>query len=173
MNNEIRIALTNLGQYNEGKLNFVWLALPATEDEITKALEAIDIDGERYEEYFITDYEAPFKIGEYDNLDGLNEIAEAYDDLDEDERAVVEAYMENLYDDFEEAVGAVTSGEYRIWYGCDDMEDVAIEMVNEGYFGGVPEGSLSTYIDYKAIGRDLRLEGDFFETAQGIIEFYS
>ena len=30
----LRVALTNLGKYNEGELIFKWLDLPATEEEI-------------------------------------------------------------------------------------------------------------------------------------------
>lgn len=78
----IRIALTNLGKYNEGELVYTWLDLPATEDEINEALEAIGIDGVEYEEYFITDYEAPFSIYEYSSLGRLNELAKILSDAD-------------------------------------------------------------------------------------------
>lgn len=79
---KISVALTNLGKYNEGELVFERLELPATPAEISETLQAIGIDGVRYEEYFISDYEAPFEIGEYDNLDRLNEIAETLAALD-------------------------------------------------------------------------------------------
>jgi len=72
---EIKIALTNLGKYNEGSLVYEWLELPATQEEINETLEAIGIN-EEYEEFFISDYEAPFQIGEYASINKLNEIAE-------------------------------------------------------------------------------------------------
>lgn len=95
----IKVALTNLGQYNEGHLNYVWLDLPATEEEIEEAMKEIGIgskrwDGGEYEEYFISDYEAPFSIGEYsdvwqlsdslsdlDNAGLLDDIINLYEDM--------------------------------------------------------------------------------------------
>ena len=46
---EMRIALTNLGMYNEGTLNYIWLDLPATAEEIEAAKNEININ-ECYEE---------------------------------------------------------------------------------------------------------------------------
>lgn len=50
--------VTNLGKYNEGELVGKWLDFPTTQKEINKVLHEIGIDGIRYEEIFITDYEA-------------------------------------------------------------------------------------------------------------------
>lgn len=90
---DIKIAITNLGAYNEGRLLFEWLTLPYTDDDLNKALESIGIDGEQYEEYFITDYEAPFNIGEYANIARLNEVAEALEHIEipEDYRGIYDA----------------------------------------------------------------------------------
>jgi len=74
---EIRIALTNLGKYNEGKLTYAWLSLPATDEEIAESLREINVaPNTEYEEHFISEYEAPFEIGEYESINTLNEIAE-------------------------------------------------------------------------------------------------
>lgn len=78
----IKIALTNLGKYNEGELVYTWLELPATQAEIDEAFEIIGVDFEEYEEYFISDYEAPFSIYEYSNLTRLNELAERLTNAD-------------------------------------------------------------------------------------------
>lgn len=78
----IRVALTNLGKYNEGELVYTWLELPATQSEIDEAFEIIGVDFEEYEEYFISDYEAPFSIYEYSNLTRLNELAERLTNAD-------------------------------------------------------------------------------------------
>src|SRR5699024_1531006 len=77
-----KVALTNLGKYNEGELAFKWMNLPYTDEEFQETLEAIGIDGENYEEYFISDYEAPFHIGEYENLEKLNDIADELENVD-------------------------------------------------------------------------------------------
>ena len=52
----LKIFLTNLGKYNEGELLGEWLELPATKEEIKKSCDRIGIN-ERYEEWFITDFE--------------------------------------------------------------------------------------------------------------------
>jgi hypothetical protein len=78
----IRIALTNLGKYNEGELLYTWLDLPATDEEISEAFEEIQVaPNTRYEEHFISDYEAPFEIGEYANIERLNEVAEVLENV--------------------------------------------------------------------------------------------
>lgn len=90
----IKIALTNLGKYNEGELVYTWLELPATTDEIGEAFEEIGVaPNTEYEEHFISDYEAPFEIEEYANLAKLNEVAEVLEGLD-----IPEAIFDGSYD---------------------------------------------------------------------------
>jgi len=92
----IKIALTNLGKYNEGNLIYKWVELPATEEELKAAMDAIGIN-EEYEEFFITDSETDIeglKIGEYENLDNLNELAEELENLTDDELEIVSAILE-------------------------------------------------------------------------------
>lgn len=82
----IKVALTNLGKYNEGELDFVWLRLPATDEEIANAFEAIEVaDDTQYEEYFISDYEAPIgiNIDQHTDLEAVNEMAEKLEGIDE------------------------------------------------------------------------------------------
>lgn len=50
--------VTNLGKYTEGELVGKWLDFPTTQTKINTVLKEIGIDGIRYEEIFITDYEA-------------------------------------------------------------------------------------------------------------------
>ncbi|WP_179289045.1 antirestriction protein ArdA [Bacillus sp. 7894-2] len=81
----IKIALTNLGKYNEGELVYKWVELPADEADIQDAFNVIGVhDGTEYEEYFVSDYEAPLgiKIQEYSNVWELNELAEALENIE-------------------------------------------------------------------------------------------
>lgn len=162
------IALTNLGQYNEGILNFKWLSLPASEDEINETLKEIGIDGERYEEYFITDFESDFfSIGEYENLEHLNELAEQIDDLDDYQKEIVSALMDCYTNDIEEAISLVD--DCYLYSDCNDFTDLAYQLVDEmGLLDGVPE-TLKNYFDYEAYGRDLSFE-NFYNTDFGILE---
>jgi antirestriction protein len=165
----LKVALTNLGKYNEGELVYQWLELPATDEEIVRAMWAIGMDGEEYEEYFISDYETDIEgleVGEYENLDELNSLVERYEDLGEYDQEAVQAIMEAEGYNFEESLDKVEQG-YFTFYSGQSLEDVAYEMVDEGLFGDIAD-NLKNYIDYEAIARDIRLDG-YSETKYGVI----
>lgn len=165
----MNIALTNLGKYNEGELIYKWVELPATEEEIEAAKKKIGIN-EYYEEWFITDYECDYmQIGEYDNIDELNEIAEALDDLDEDEAIIVKALLDDGYD-LEEALNK--KDDCRLW-DTTDMSDIAYDYYYECYApnNNIPD-FIERYLDFDAMGRDMRLEGTFIEYDGYTIEVY-
>lgn len=157
----MKIFLTNLGKYNEGELIGEWVELPVSQEELQKVFERIGIN-EEYEEYFITDYECDlYEVGEYENLDTLNEIAERIEELDEEESKVVKALMSDLGYTLDEAIGKVNSGDYRIYYDCADMADVAYQVVEEcGYLDNVPD-DVARYFDYESFGRKLEREGNY------------
>ncbi len=163
---DIKIFLTNLGKYNEGELVGEWIDLPV-DDDFEQAFEDIGIsdepdeNGNYYEEYFITDYEAPFSIGEYDDIYELNELAEELEDLDVDED-IFEAISQECSDE-REALDIVANGDYYV-YNCDSMEDVARELFGDSINNiSNPEN----YFDYESFGRDLDLSGFFTELAEG------
>lgn len=164
----INIYLTNLGKYNEGELVGGWVKLPATEEELEVVFERIGIN-EEYEEYFITDYECDIdglEIGEYDSIDDLNELAETLENMDESELEVVGVMLKDGCD-FNEAIEMTENGDYRIYYNCNDMTDVAYQVVEEcGYLNGAPD-TVARYFDYEAYGRDLDIEGKYYMTDSG------
>lgn len=157
----MNIYLTNLGKYNEGQLIGEWVELPVSKEELQKVFERIGIN-EEYEEYFITDYECDFyEVGEYENIDTLNGIAERIEELDEEESTIVKALMSDLGYTLDEAIEKVNSGDYRIYSDCDSMTDIAYQVVEEcGYLNNVPD-TVARYFDYEAFGRDLGIEGTF------------
>lgn len=176
----IKVYITNLGKYNEGYLIGEWLELPATENEIADVLERIGIseepdeNGNYYEETFITDYETDIEgltVGEYDNLDELNDIAEQTDGLQDYELIALQAFLEEGYS-IENALEAIADGEYAIYSNCHDMTDVAYEVVGElDYLHGVPE-NIARYFDYESFGRDLDFEGTYVFIGSDCVEIY-
>lgn len=174
----LRIYLTNLGKYNEGQLIGEWVDLPCTDDELEAVKKRIGIsdepdeNGNYYEEWFITDYESDIEgvtVGEYDNLDELNEFAEELDNLDIDQQQAIKAFLEDG-STFNEALEGVQDGNYRIYYGCDTMEEVAMEVVEEcGMLENVPE-NVARYFNYEAFGRDLDLEGKYYNIDGDMVE---
>ena len=176
----LRIYLTNLGKYNEGQLIGEWVELPCTDEELEAVKERIGIsdepdeNGTYYEEWFITDYETDIqglKVGEYDYLDELNELAEELENLDESQQQALKAFLEDG-SAFDEALEGVQNNNFTIYSGCDDMEDVAMEVVEEcGYLNGVPE-NVARYFDYEAFGRDLDLEGKYYNIDGDMVEIW-
>lgn len=167
----LRIYLTNLGKYNEGELVGEWVDLPVSEEELEKVFERIGIN-EEYEEFFITDYETDIDgvtVGEYDNLEELNELAEELEEVGEAEKKAIQAMLLDGYE-FNEALEKANNGDFTIYYDCDNMTDVAYEVVEQcGYLQNVPE-QVSRYFDYEAFGRDLDIEGKFYNIDGDMVE---
>lgn len=169
----MNIYLTNLGKYNEGELIGEWVELPVSQEELQEVFKRIGIN-EEYEEYFITDYECDFyEVGEYENIDTLNEIAERLDELNETESKIVKSMMSECGYTLDEAIEKVNNGDYMIYSDCNDMTDVAYQVVeNCGYLDNVPE-TVSRYFDYESFGRDLGIEGTYIFTDDNeAIEIY-
>ena len=157
----MNIYITNLGKYNEGFLIGEWVELPVSDEELKEVLKRIGIN-EKYEEYFITDYECDFmEIGEYDSINTLNEIAEKIDELNKEEQKIVKALISEQIYTVDEAIEKVNDCDYMMYYDCENMTDVAYQVVeiNE-YLNNVPD-NVARYFDYKAFGRDLQLENTF------------
>lgn len=118
--------------------------------------------GESYEEYFITDYDLPFDIGEYDFPLAITEKYIELSDYFEYPREVVKVIAENL--------------------GCEiniieldndilgsDEEKLGYALVDKGYFE--ISDNLINYIDYEAIGRDYLINSSGEIKERCLIEF--
>lgn len=160
---EYWIYLTNLKAYNEGYLVGVYLHFPFSDEELEGAYkqilvgsEFVDEFGYSYEEYFISDYDMPFQVGEYSFP---QELSEKYESL-----RVYEDYPRNIIE-----VIAEYEGCRPIIYELDDNvmmsndEKLGCFLVDEALIT-VPE-HLRSYLDYEAIGRDYRFNvaGDFVD----------
>lgn len=167
----LKINVTNLKKYNEGALVGEWVSLP--HEGLEEVLEKISNSGN--DELFISDYETDInglKISEYEDILQLNEIAEEIEGMYEDELIAFQAYLEQYANNMEQALEEVRQGNYTIYYDCDDMSDVAYQVVNEsGLLDGVPE-TIKGYFDYEAYGRDIDIEGTFIQVDNNIIELY-
>ena len=162
----MKIFLTNLGKYNEGYLIGEWVNLPIDDEELEEVKKRIGIN-ELYEEWFISDYETDIdglEISEYDNIEELNEVAEALENLDETDLEIVEAMLEKGAS-IKEALDG--KDDCMIYYNCDDMSDVAEQYCEEcGLLDLIPE-NLRYYFDFEAFGRDMESEGTFVFTKYG------
>ena len=159
----MRIYISNLSQYNQGRLIGQWLELPCTTEEIQNTLSRVhSLD----EEYFITDSEdIPFEVNDSDNPYEINKKAKAYHALGGSERLCVDFLLSEGY----EWLYSLGNRLDVVMYAGERLKDVAYSLVEEGCFGEIPE-SISNYIDHEAIARDLGHDG-YVERAEGVFYY--
>jgi hypothetical protein len=172
----MEIYITDLAAYNNGYLIGEWVALPMDEDNLRAKIREILSTGakacedDEHEEIFITDYECDFlEIGEYADPFQLNEIAEQTENLSDYEVKAVKFLLKNyLVKDFEEAMEKY---EDVIIHEDASMEDLAYEFVNECYGIDSLPSIIANNIDYEKIGRELEMDGRYYEEDGDIYEY--
>jgi antirestriction protein len=156
----MKIFITNLTEYNQGRLVGQWVELPCTEEELKDIMSRHRILDE---EYFITETDGfPFDVGEFADVRELSRKVVEYEALESHEKLCVAFLLSEDY-------GWDYSLEHRedvILYYESTLEDVAYSLIENQCFGKVPE-SLCHYIDYEAIARDLGFDG-YEEREEGV-----
>lgn len=165
----LRIYVNTWGNYNEnGADGGEWITLPMDSDDLEETLERIAENmGDADPEWFVNDHEwgGVYEFGpvaEMSDLEELNDLCETLETLDSWDLEKLEAILEAVTDDLEEALNLVKDA---IFYKGMDLEDVAAEIVEECY--NLPEFALR-YFDYEAFARDLRFDG-YTEVKGGVI----
>ena len=174
----MKVYLTDLTAYVEGHLVGRWINLPLTPFELSQSLSEVLNEGEiisgseDHEEVFITDYEAIISIDEYDDLYKLNELAELLESYTEPDLLKLKLLTHEGFNEREVILKGIDTYEVDIYDYSNDTsftdvyELLAIDMVDDGLFGTIPE-NLVNYIDYAAIGRDLSY--DYVEFEHGVL----
>ncbi len=162
---DMRIYVADLAAYNSGYLVGSWIDLPSSDiwAEVQKVLDqgtSIRVfegvyDGVPSEEWAIHDSELPFSVGEYEDLDTINKLAEEFDQMDDQDIKRVSFLMNYQGEDM---VRAMQNYEDVSIYEDMSYTELAAELVDEGYYGDIPDGTLCQYIDYDAISRDLEMD---------------
>ncbi len=164
----LNIFITNLALYNAGYLAGEWVELPISESKLDKIVNRISRNGK--DELFITDYESDINgltIGEYDNINELNEIAEQLKDLDDYEIGKLGALLNYGYS-LEDAIDKIDDCIY--YEDCYDMGAVAEQYCEEcGILDDIPE-HLRCYFDFDAYGCDMEIEGHYVFTNGGCVQ---
>lgn len=159
MNLECSIWVGDLAAYNAGKLVGEWINL--VKDGIETALEYVGSH-----EYYIADVETNIKglynaIGEYSSLTKIGELIERISNLDEWSLETLD-YASRMepprnIDAMEEIIDKLD--EYTIIDDCESDYDLGYYYIHDaGIYDLDKMGQLANYIDYKAFGRDIRLE---------------
>lgn len=167
----LRGALTNLGKYNEGGLDYVWVSFPCDKDDFQDSLKKIGIgedrgDGSVYEEWFFSDWDTDYSgldldgLGEYMSLDEVNECAEALEGIvDDGTEEEFRAAME-YSGDFHDALNLVETGSVTK-ISDESMSNRMDEAIGAYYMDSMGSNAMSNieeYFDYEAYGRDVRIE---------------
>lgn len=180
--------VANLGKYNEGDLVGEYLKFPTTMEEVQALFKRIGVDGVRYEEFLLTDFESDIDdltdyMGEYESLDELNHLACLISELDGSELEKFEAviYSGAFSGGAKDLVNLTQNLDcYEFYSGIDSEEALGRMHVQECGTVQVPE-HLVDYINYEAFGRDARINengyfcpGGYVYRNQGrFVELYS
>lgn len=131
----LKIYLSNLSKYIEGRENGRWLQLPMDQDKLESIYN--DIIGKN-QEHIILDYDAPFNISEYENIFALNEILENISDCGLDDDMLTALFKVNS--DRDEVLEVIEDGAFDIinvdevssgWNVSLDREEVFGMVLNE------------------------------------------
>jgi len=164
--NEIRIYVACLASYNNGTLHGIWIDAAQGIDHIWLEVSQMLLKSpaEYAEEWAIHNHEGfgGIHISEYEGFDTIAEYAEFIEEYG-DLGAKLISYYGDL-DDARDAISDHYAGEY------DSLSDYAEQLTEETT--QIPE-SLSYYIDYDAMARDLEINDVLaIESGQSVHVFW-
>ena len=179
---DLRVYVGNIGRYNEGSLVGGWATLPMGRDDLDAFLrDRVGIDGERYEEYRIDDFDLPDwlpagpgerVVDERTSLEDLNVMAGVLSTLDEDDAAKARIWIEEGMSPAGRLSPLVFA---NVALQADDIPFYAYEAgtrfdpgissneeafaltaaENDPELAEALDGRFGPYLDLEAIGRDL------------------
>jgi len=161
-----------IGNYN-GNGEWVDMTLPL--ERIQEVADKYTNNGQR--DLLISDYSSSYIPGtldiDYMSLDEVKALADTIQELvsqyadDNIVKAVVGA-ADDYRSGSETISEFIDSHEFYIYDNCDNMADVAYQVLEEsGGINELPEWAQS-YFDYESYGRDLEIEGQFYKGPMSI-----
>jgi len=177
----IEVFVTNLGKYAGGDPCGEWLTLPTTTEDVQKLLARIGVDGVRYEEISITDYETTVpglcdKLGEHENLDELNYLAEQLSELSHPllgDSLIVQftaAVEHSGASSAKDLINIIRNLDDYIHHpDVDDYEALGLYLVNECCALDIPD-NIEPYFDYEAYGESCAINAGGRFTSKGYVE---
>jgi antirestriction protein len=146
-----QVFAVDLSSYVEGRTRGGWVDLTGVQDgaDVEEALREVVGNAE---EIAIHDYEGMPSLGEHPSWDDLAMIAKA---VEEHGETAVDAALE-LFHSAERAVAALEGG-----YGeFEDEEAFGYDCADSFGIDSLGREILDSYFDYRAFGRDVRLNGE-------------
>lgn len=134
-------------------------------------LEGENVDLSNMEEWLITDWELDDNFGmrfnEYADLDMLIEINNKVNDLTDEQKRLLSAFVEKTG---EKVLTAIEITDDILYYN-GTLEEWAEEMLYENSLGEIDD-SLKTYIDLEYLARDLSYSGYEYSDRYSISFYY-
>ena len=169
--------ISNIGKYNEGVLAVEPLRLPATTEEVQAVLSKIGVDGVRYEEIHIVDYETDVAglrahLGENESIDELNYLASLLGEMDSGEMKKFEAAVAlgEYAGSVKDLINLTQNLDcYEFYPEVQNEEELGRYLIDECGALNVPE-HIKDYFDYEAYGRDMFLNTTSDFAGGGYIE---
>jgi len=167
----LKIYITDLAAYNSGHLIGKFITLPMEEKELETSIKEILKYGD---EYFITDYEFEdvelFRVEEYSSPYELNrKMALIEESIEPYQYKSVKVLLENgLATSLEDAISKIDE---IIVYPDSTMTSIAEQYIDEYTDLNGYHPLIVHHIDYEGIGRDLELEGSFFQDGSDYFEW--
>ena len=146
-------------------------------NEVNEWVDILDCDFEELQEKlqkdtcYITDVDSDFNYS-FEGVISLSELEDLADKINELDNQCAEEEFKALMEylgDFEEAYSTWEAGNFCYYPDVKDREELGQYVIDEGLWGEISE-TLSNYIDYEAIGRDIDLNANGCFTDNGFIE---
>jgi uncharacterized FlaG/YvyC family protein len=165
----LKVYITDLAAYNQGFLVGEWVSLPLDKEELDAKVSEILKKGslecgfnEEHEEFFITDFEFEetklFDVGEYENLDELNEKCEQLADLSEEDQKKFSYLIDYVGFSFEDALERYEDVSI---YENSTLEQIAEDFIYETIdMDNIPD-IIKNNIDFKGIAYDFEISGEY------------
>ena len=169
----MKIAVEEWELYNNGILLIKWFdtaedTIEEIEEYVREAKRANGLNADDTE-LFIADHEADYSF-DSECIHEAYRVAEQMESLDTAEQTAVNLLIENsVVSDINEAIEHI---EDLICTNETSMEDIAYNYVNECSLLESMPSSLQGYFDYEALGRDMDLNGSYYEDEDGILWEY-
>lgn len=152
--------------YNTGG----WLKLGVFKEELEEFLkQKVKIDSQ-HGDYIISDYEfenLKYQVQEFDDIYQLNELVRVFDDMDEQDKNLMNAMLEaGICDDLEEAIHITESGLYTLIEDAKSEYDIGLHFFQE-FYSEFSE-MLQSYFNFAEYGKDI-LINDGYLTSFGFL----
>ena len=159
--------ISNPALYSAGHLVGETLHFPTNTEEVQSLLKRIGVDGVRCQEYFIISFDSDILglydyLGEYENIDELNHLAHLLSELDKSDLEKFEAVIDcgEHTSSVADLINLVENLDaYEFYPGVEDDETLGRIYVEDMEAIDIPDHLLD-YFDYKAYGRDMRINED-------------